>query len=98
MLLLSKHHRIIKIENNTPICPLQEAKLQLIETNCLKQNHDVVPGRFLQDAKAIAQTRATCGQHGRFDSKALILLKTIAQTQPRARRITVFDDAEDLHL
>src|ERR1700730_15320130 len=46
MFLLSKHHRIVKVENDTAVGSLEEAQLEFIETDGLKQDDNVVSGSF----------------------------------------------------
>ena len=55
MFLLPKHDSVIEVENNSPICSLEKAKLELVETDRLEQNHDVMTGGFSQNSQAIGQ-------------------------------------------
>jgi hypothetical protein len=97
MFLLSKHYRVVEIENDSAICTSEKAKLQIVEANRLEQNNHVVSGRFLEYAQTIAETGSSRRNDGRLDPEPLIMLKAIPQTQPRAWSVPVFDDAKDLH-
>jgi hypothetical protein len=97
MFLLSKHYRVVEIENDSAICTSEKAKLQIVEANRLEQDNHVVPDRFLEYAQTIAETGSSRGNHRDLDPEPLIMLEAIPQTQPCARRVTMFDDAKDLH-
>ena len=97
MFLLSKHHRVVEVENDTPVHPLQQTKFEFIETDSLEQNNDVVPRRFFQNPESVGQTGSPRGQHRSFDPKLSVVLQAVPQPQPGAGSVTVFDDAKGLH-
>jgi hypothetical protein len=56
-----------------------------------------MPGGFLEHPQAVAQARSPRRNYGSFNAEPLVVPEAIAQTQTRARRVSVFDDAEGLH-
>src|ERR1051326_9154365 len=97
VLLLSKHHCIVEIENDPAICPLKKTEFDLVESDGLEQHHHVVPRCLFQNTQPVSQTRTARRQNGGFDAEALIMLKADAQSQTSARRVAMFDDAKGFH-
>ena len=97
MLLFAKHYSVVEIKNDSSIGALQQTQLKFVKANHLKQHHDVVPCRLFQDAQALADTGATGRQDGYIDIKLLVVIEAIAQTQSRARSVTMFYDAKSSH-
>lgn len=97
MFLLPKHHRVVEVENDTPVHPLQQTKFEFIETDGLEQNDNVVPRSFFQNPEPVGQTGSPRGQDRGLDPKLLVVLQAIPQPQPGAGSVTVFDDAQGLH-
>ena len=56
MFLLPKRDRVIKVENDSSIRSLEQPKLELVETDCLEQNNDVMTGCFSPNSQPIGQT------------------------------------------
>src|ERR1700730_5849397 len=97
MLLFAKHYGVVEIKNDSSIGALQQTQLKLIKANHLNQHDHVVPGGFFQDAQALADTGTACGQDGYIDIELLVVIEAIAQTQSRARSVTMFYDAKSSH-
>jgi len=97
MLLFAKHYGVVEIKNDSSIGTLQQIQLKLVKANHLEQHHHVVPCRLFQDTQALANTGAARGQDGYIDIELLVVIEAIAQTQSRARSVTMFNYTKYLH-
>src|SRR5438270_9188538 len=97
MLLFAKHYGVVEIKNDSSIGTLQQIQLKLVKANHLEQHYHVVPCRLFQDAQALGDTGAARGQDGYIDIELLVVIEAIAQTQSRARSVTMFYDAKSSH-
>ncbi|MEY2480624.1 MAG: hypothetical protein QOI04_1551 [Verrucomicrobiota bacterium] len=94
--LLTKHNGVIEIENDPRICTLQHGELPFCKADRFKKDDDIVSRRLSYYAPAIGEIR-TRGEDRKIDIDLLVKRNTIAQTQTRARRISVLNDAKNLH-
>jgi hypothetical protein len=97
VLLFTEHDGIIEIENDARIGAMQEGELERAETEGLEKQDDVVTPRLFDDFHLANHAGPAGGQHGGFDPKPRVLLQAVAQTQTRARSITVFNHAQSSH-
>ena len=97
MFLLPKHDRVIEIENDPAIGALEQAELEFVEADRFEKNHGVMPARFSQNAEPLANARTARRDYRGLDAESRVVIETVPQPQTRARRIAVFDYAEDFH-
>src|ERR1700693_3632184 len=97
MLLIAKHHRLVKIKYDAAIGPLQQAELDFIKTDRLEKNDHIMAARFFQNAQTFGYARAPRRSDRRFHPESGIGIETIAQPQPRARGVTMFNDTKYFH-
>jgi hypothetical protein len=97
VLLLPKHHGIIKIEDNPAIGSPKQPKLEFAKSNCLEKNNDVVPARFFENLQPFAETGPARRHYRRFDGEPTVVVEAVSQAQTSAWRIAMLNDAENFH-
>jgi hypothetical protein len=97
MFLFAKHDRVIKVKDDSRIGPAQCGQLEIGETKRFEKHHQVVPRGLSQHTHAPAQVRPTRRKNRRLNTHLGIVRETIAQTQARAGRVSVFDYAKSSH-